>query len=146
MQVTFGVGDAIAYGRTIVESRLMQPAPELKEFVSGDLTDIAILPGNPSCLLKVLILARSDVKSVRNGVWHAKPDLIESIDEPWRTVNIRAQWHFRSEIAIDLTRSRMSLLIRRPQVRCTDVRVDLRRYEALMPEEFLHAADVGPAV
>jgi hypothetical protein len=86
VQVTFGVGDAIAYGRTTVESRLMHPTPELKEFVSGELTDIAVVPGDPSCLLKILVLARSDVKSVRNGVWHAKPDIIESIDEPWRAV------------------------------------------------------------
>ena len=40
----------------------------------------------------------------------------------------------------------MGLLIRRAQVRGAHVRVDLRRDEALVPKEFLHAADVGTAI
>ena len=40
----------------------------------------------------------------------------------------------------------MRFLVRRLEIARADVRVDLRRDEAFVAEEFLHAADVGAAV
>ncbi len=33
-----------------------------------------------------MFLARRDVTSVRNGIWHARSKLIEDIADPWRAV------------------------------------------------------------
>jgi len=84
--VSFGILDAIAVGQTFVDSGLTQPAPQLREFVTGELVDIAHISGDPICELKALFLARSDVASVRNGVWHAKADVAATMPEPWHTI------------------------------------------------------------
>src|SRR3954463_762941 len=40
----------------------------------------------------------------------------------------------------------MGLFVGCPQIRGAEVRVDLRRDQAFMPEQFLHAANVGSTV
>ncbi len=86
VQVSFGISDAIAYGRTILQSALIHPAPEVREYVTGHDVDIARIQGKPICELKALFMLRSDVKSVRKGVWHARVEHILSVDEPWRSI------------------------------------------------------------
>jgi hypothetical protein len=86
VQVSFGISDAIAYGRTILQSALIHPAPEVGEYVTGHVVDIARIQGKPICELKALFMLRSDVKSVRKGVWHARVEHVLSVDEPWRSI------------------------------------------------------------
>ena len=40
----------------------------------------------------------------------------------------------------------MSFLVRRLQIAGADVRIDLRRHQALVPQEFLHAPNIGTAI
>lgn len=84
--VSFGISDATAYGRTILQSALIHPAPEVGEYVTGHVVDIARIQGNPICELKALFMLCSDVKSVRKGVWHARVEHVLSVDEPWKKI------------------------------------------------------------
>jgi hypothetical protein len=86
VQVSFGISDAIAYGRTVLESALIHPAPKVGEYVTGRVVDIARIQGKPLCELKALFMLRSDVKSVRKGVWHARVEHVMSVDEPWKSI------------------------------------------------------------
>jgi hypothetical protein len=84
--VSFGVDDAVAYGRTVVDSALTYPAPRPQQFVTGELANIGTIHGLPACQLVVLIMVRSDAKSVRNGAWHAGAKQIVGVDEPWHRI------------------------------------------------------------
>lgn len=84
--VSFGISDAIAYGRTILESALIHPAPMVGEYLTGQIVDIGRIQGKPICELKALFMLRSDVKSVRKGVWHARVEHVMSVDEPWKSI------------------------------------------------------------
>jgi len=64
VQVAFAISDAIAYGRSILESALIHPAPEVGEYVTGHVVDIVRIQGKPICELKALFMLRWDVKSV----------------------------------------------------------------------------------
>jgi hypothetical protein len=86
IRVCFSVMDATAYGSTCVDSIQTQPSPLLQTFTTGHLVHIATLAGEPQCELKALFLARRDVVSVRNGVWHARGNVVSSLDDPWRHV------------------------------------------------------------
>jgi len=86
VQVSFGISDAIAYGRTTLESALIHPSPKVGRYVTGHVADVARINGDPICELKVLFMLRSDVKSVRKGVWHARVEQMLSVDEPWRSI------------------------------------------------------------
>jgi len=86
VQVSFGISDAIAYGRTTLESALIHPSPKVGHYVTGHLADIARINGDPICELKALFMLRSDVKSVRKGVWHARVEHVVSVDEPWKSI------------------------------------------------------------
>ena len=86
IQVYFGVADSGINSQTVVESIQTQPAPNLRRFHTGELVDVASVGADPTCELKALFLARRDVASVRNGVWHARGDAIANVQEPWRTI------------------------------------------------------------
>jgi hypothetical protein len=86
IQVCFGIMDATAYGATYVESIQTQPSPLLQTFKTGQLVSVATIKDDPRCELRALFLARRDVVSVRSGVWHARGDVVSSLDEPWRKV------------------------------------------------------------
>jgi hypothetical protein len=84
--VSFGISDAMAYGRTTLESALIHPSPRVGHYLTGHLADIVRIDGNPICELKALFMLRSDVKSVRKGVWHARVENVLSVDEPWKKI------------------------------------------------------------
>jgi hypothetical protein len=86
IKVCFSIMDATAYGSAYVESIQTQPTPLLQTFRTGQLVSIATIKGEPRCESKALFLARRDVVSVRNGVWHARGDVLSSLDEPWRKI------------------------------------------------------------
>lgn len=86
VQIAFCVADACTYGGTVVPTSSTHPAPDIKDHFTGELIDVGVVRGEPICELKALIMARSDVKSVRNGVWHARPMHTESFDDPWKTM------------------------------------------------------------
>jgi hypothetical protein len=84
--VHFGIADAGVISQTIVESVQTQPAPLLQTFQTGELVSIASVGTNGVCELKALLLARKDVASVRNGVWHANGNTLINVEDTWRTV------------------------------------------------------------
>jgi len=86
VSVAFGIGDAHTYGVAEVESSMTHPAPEIADHVTGELVDIGVVHGVPEIEMKAIFMARSDVKSVRNGVWHARVAHLESLEDPWRTM------------------------------------------------------------
>lgn len=86
VQVAFCIGDACVYGRSVVESALTHPSPEIRNHVTGELFDVGIVTGTPPIELKALLMVRADVKSVRNGVWHARVPHLENLAEPWTTM------------------------------------------------------------
>jgi len=86
IQTCFSIMDATSYGRTCVESVMVHPEPRLTEFTTGQLVDIAAVPGQPTCELKALFLVRDDVMSARSGIWHLRGKLAAGLSEPWRTI------------------------------------------------------------
>ena len=86
VHVSFGISDAIAYGITTLQSGLIHPSPKVGNYVTGHLADIEFIDGDPICELKALFMWRSDVKSVRKGVWHARVEHVMSVDEPWKSI------------------------------------------------------------
>lgn len=84
--VSFGILDAVVACRTTLISQLIQPMPYVQQLRSGGLVTIADVQGTPRCQLNSLFLLRSDVHSVRNGVWHLRGRDSEAIDEPWHTM------------------------------------------------------------
>ena len=86
VQVAYCIGDACVYGRSVVDSALAHPSPEIKNHVTGELFGVGIVAGTPLIEMKALLMVRSDVKSVRNGVWHARVPHLEALTEPWTTM------------------------------------------------------------
>ena len=86
IRVTFTIMDAGTASETIVDSMQTQPAPLLQSFSSGELVRIATISSEPKCELRAIFLARRDVASVRNGVWHARGDVVAGMSEPWRKI------------------------------------------------------------
>jgi len=86
IQVACCIADACTYGGTIVDTALTHPAPDIRDHVTGELIDIGLIHGDPLCELKALLIVRSDVRSVRNGIWHARVSHIESLNCPWKTM------------------------------------------------------------
>jgi hypothetical protein len=86
VSVTFTILDALTASRVVVDSMQTQPAPILKSFSTGELVQIAKVDAEPMCELMALFLARRDVASVRNGVWHARGNVVAPMSEPWRTI------------------------------------------------------------
>jgi hypothetical protein len=84
--VSFGISDAIAHGRTTLESALIHPSAKVGHYVTGRLADIARIDGDPICELKALFMLRSDVRSVRKGVWHTRVEHVLSVQEPWKAI------------------------------------------------------------
>jgi hypothetical protein len=78
--------DAGTASQTVVESLQTQPAPTPQSFSTGELVTIATIQFDPLCVLQGLFLARRDVASVRNGVWHVRGEVEATLSEPWRTI------------------------------------------------------------
>ena len=86
IRVSFSILDATGFGDTFVDSIQTQPAPVLRPFETGTLMRIATVTTSPLCELMAIFLARRDVVSVRNGVWHARGNVVSSLSEPWRKI------------------------------------------------------------
>jgi hypothetical protein len=86
VRVGFMIMDAGTASQTVVESSQTQPAPTPQSFSTGELVTIATIPSDPVCVLQALFLARRDVASVRNGVWHARGEVAATLSEPWRKI------------------------------------------------------------
>ncbi len=86
IQVSFSILDAGTVSRLVVDSLQTLPCPNLKTFSTGELVQIAVIDSEPVCELKALFLARRDVRSVRNGVWHAHGDVAASVGDPWHKI------------------------------------------------------------
>ena len=86
VRVCFSILDATGYGDAHVGSIRAQPSPLTQTFKTGRLVSIATIEDDPRCVLKALLLARRDVVSVRNGVWHARGDVVSTLGEPWRRI------------------------------------------------------------
>ena len=86
IRVGFMIMDAGTASQTVVESLQTQPAPKPQSFSTGELVTIATIHSDPVCELQALFLARRDVASVRNGVWHARGDVVGMLSEPWRKI------------------------------------------------------------
>jgi hypothetical protein len=86
IQVSFVIMDACTASQTVVESLQTHPAPQPQSFTTGELVMVATIHSDPACKLQALFLARRDVASVRNGVWHARGEVAGLLSEPWRTI------------------------------------------------------------
>jgi hypothetical protein len=85
IQVNFSVGDGNVRLRTLVESPEYQPSIRLPiTGVTGILLPFATVEGSHPIDLFVLFLAGSDVKVGRNGLWHLRPNLVDSVPEAFR--------------------------------------------------------------
>jgi hypothetical protein len=85
-RVSFFILDAGTVSQTVVDSLQTEPSPRLQSFTTGDVVQIAVIGSHPVCELKALFLARRDVASVRNGVWHARENVVATLSEPWRKI------------------------------------------------------------
>jgi hypothetical protein len=82
VQVTFAVGQGYQRGRCTVASATYRPSvPSRREFGCGVVERFACLDGDPPVALLVLFLARRDVRSARNGLWHLRGDLADGITD-----------------------------------------------------------------
>jgi hypothetical protein len=86
VQAHFGLNDVSVHATTVVEPSRAQPEVEPGPFVTGELLTVARVAGDSPCELMALFLARRDVVSVRNGLWHAKDGVAAGLDDRWRTV------------------------------------------------------------
>ena len=86
VRVCFSILDSGVVSHSTAESVQPLPAPLLQSFQTGELVSVASISSEPTCELKALFLARRDVVSVRNGVWHAHGNTVVNLEEPWRTI------------------------------------------------------------
>ncbi len=86
VSVTFGIADAITRTATVLSPSSWYPTPIIEKYITGKLIDIGTIHGDPDCDLKAFFLTRTDVKSVRNGVWHVRENNLTGVHEPWKTM------------------------------------------------------------
>jgi hypothetical protein len=80
VQVYFSVGRGYLIGRSEVPSPAYRPViSEQQTFQSGVITKFTQIVGDPYLDLLILFLARRDVHSARNGLWHLRRELADSI-------------------------------------------------------------------
>jgi hypothetical protein len=80
VQVNFSVGGGYALGRSQVPSAEYRPEISGQQmFQSGVIQKFTQVVGDPYVDLLILFLARRDVHSARNGLWHLRPEIAESI-------------------------------------------------------------------
>jgi hypothetical protein len=87
VQVAFSVGHGGRRWRTLVSSPTYLPSI-LPSFTveTGRVFTFAAVEGKPQIVLKSLFIARADVKSSRNGVWHIRPELATSLPAPFHKI------------------------------------------------------------
>jgi len=81
VQVNFSIGNSDGNRRLgcTVNSRDYVPnIPDKFEVETGKVIELAFIEGNPSIRLKMLYLAKNDVKVYRDGIWHIRKELQDS--------------------------------------------------------------------
>lgn len=92
IQVNFSVGGGHVLSRTLVESPAYQPPIRLPiTGVTRTLLQFATVEGSHQVELFVLFLAGSDVKVGRNGLWHLRPNLVDSVPEAFRELLVHGR-------------------------------------------------------
>jgi hypothetical protein len=80
VQVNFSVGRGYLFARSELPSSDHRPVISGKQtFQSGVIKKFTQVVGDPYLDLLILFLARQDVRSARNGLWHLRPALADSI-------------------------------------------------------------------
>ena len=85
VQVNFSVGCGGGRWRSVLCSANTLPViPSRRELCAGKIEKFAEVVGEPSLELRLLLIARQDVKSARNGLWRVRKELAALIPEPFR--------------------------------------------------------------
>jgi hypothetical protein len=82
VQVAFSLASGDRRYRSMVASPTYVPeivAP--RKFQTGVIESFAVVDGDPTIHLLGLFLARSDVRSLRNGLWRVRDHLVDSLPE-----------------------------------------------------------------
>ena len=112
VQVNFSVGRGYALGRSEVPSATYRPVISVQQtFQSGVIQKVTQIVGDPYVDLLVLFLARRDVHSARNGLWHLRPEIAESISSDsirhMMTYGRTGKLPYKSTSCADVMRSTM---------------------------------------
>jgi hypothetical protein len=100
VQINFSVGRGGGRWRSVLFSPPAIPAiPDHRELRAGVIERFAEVTGEPSVKLSLLLIARQDVRSARNGLWRIRETLAGSIPDPFR----RLLTHGRSGRFADFT-------------------------------------------
>jgi hypothetical protein len=87
VQVNFSVGRGGCRGRATVASSQYVPAiPDGRELRTGVIEEFATIEGEPVIAVSVLLIARCDVKSARNGLWRLRENLVGSVPGPYARI------------------------------------------------------------
>jgi hypothetical protein len=85
VQVNFSVGDGGCRGRSLlVSSDWVPEIPDRRELRAGVLERLVEVTAEPRVELALLLIARRDVRSARNGLWRVRNQLADLIPEPFR--------------------------------------------------------------
>jgi hypothetical protein len=85
VQINFSVGRGGGRWRSVLSSPdAMAAIPDHRELRAGVIERFAEVTGEPSVKLSLLLIARQDVRSARNGLWRVREPLTGSIPEPFR--------------------------------------------------------------
>lgn len=84
VSVSFSVGDSVVCEKVTLNSSHIEPNPIVGNFNSGSLLKFADLESEKQTILSVIFLSKSDVKIGRKGIWHLKPEFLDTLDEEWR--------------------------------------------------------------
>jgi hypothetical protein len=87
VQVNFSVGHDGGRRRSILLSHEYMPEiPERREMRTGIIERFTEVASSPRVGLSLLLIARRDVRSARNGLWRVRSELADSIPEPFRRI------------------------------------------------------------
>jgi hypothetical protein len=85
VQVNFSVGRGGGRWRSVLASSKVVPVlPDQRELQAGVVERFAEVTGEPRIELSLLLIARRDVRSARNGLWRVRKVLADLIPEPFR--------------------------------------------------------------
>lgn len=87
VQVNFSVGKGGVVSRTVVDSPTYRPKFQATMTVAtASFIQFTTVEGSQPVQLFALFLAGSDVKVGRNGLWHLRPKLVESVPVDFRNL------------------------------------------------------------
>lgn len=86
ISISFSVGDSVVCAQAHVPSQQTEPNPLPGIYRTGRVIALARLLTQQPTTLYLLLLAVSDVRVGRKGIWHLKPQLVGDLVEPWRKI------------------------------------------------------------